>query len=119
VGERQEGHHHQQDQVQPQQHAVEPGDVPEGQMMCEPEPADHQEAQHVRHVLWSKAGERSSQVLVSDMHRQGDLDHQDGEGDGEHAVGERQDPSQALPTRLVVLADRLVAGLLARGLAHR
>jgi hypothetical protein len=105
-GKRQERHEHEQDEVEPDEHGVVAGDEPEGLVMRHPKPGDHHKAQAVGQVPRPELQQRFRQVRVARGGRDSDLKDQQGDGDGEDAIGQRQDAADTLFRRLVVLLPR-------------
>jgi hypothetical protein len=71
-----------------------------------PEPGDHQKAQDIGQVTRPQIQQRFRQVGVARRGRDCDFKDQQGDGDGEYAVGQRQDPADTLLRRFVVLLPR-------------
>jgi hypothetical protein len=117
-GKWQERHEQEQQHVEPHQYGVVTGDEPEGLPMCHPEPGDHHKAQDVGQVTRPQPQQRFRQAGVARRGRDGDLKDQQGDGDGEYAVGQRQDPADTLLRRFVVLLPRRLLHPI-RQLPHR
>jgi hypothetical protein len=98
--ERQEYDAGQPEQIYPEHGHVPAPQVLEGDVMADPEPADDPEAQPEAEELGTKPAELVGQLgsgHVPFWH--GDLDHQQGDGDGEDRVAEkatRSTPSRSL-----------------------
>jgi hypothetical protein len=90
--EGQEGHGHEQQDVQAHEHRVDRLETPEEPVMGEPDAADREEARHVREVrrpLVRQGPPEMVELRRVDL----DLEHKQRDRDGEDAVAEGLDPA--------------------------
>jgi hypothetical protein len=95
-GERQERDANQQQQVDPQHGQVPAPQVLKGQVVSDPEPPDHPEAQPEAEELRPQPAELVGQLGFGQLpFWHGEFDDQQGDGDGEDGVAEERDPFHA------------------------